>query len=222
VNASTWSWLSRRIEFEVIKKALEHLDKIMVVAELSYEVFRAFKNNLKDEVKSIYEKVYEAEKEADEIKRSIIRELGKGFIHPIDREELIRLILTNDDIATYLKAATRRAILADPNDIDPKVKDYVISMVERVVKSVKYLREAIASITKDPRKSLELADSVERLEEEVDDLRIKALAYVLRFCDESKPSACIVAKEIVDSVENSEDKCEDAADVVRSIVVLRA
>ncbi len=186
-----------------------------------YEVFTAFKEGLMDKVKENYLKVQDYEGEADKIKRLIIKELSSGFIHPIDREELIRLILTNDDIATYLKAASRRAILVDPKLIDEEIKDYIIEMSKRVVESVKKLEEAVLVITLKPSRSLELADEVERLEEEVDEIRIKALAKILEFCDKTKTSLCIIAKDIVDSLENSEDRCEDAADVIRSIAVLK-
>jgi len=53
--------------------------------------------------------VFESERKADDIKRRIIRELSEEFVHPIDREELIRLILATDDIATFAKEASRMA-----------------------------------------------------------------------------------------------------------------
>ena len=184
-------------------------------------MFTAFKEGLVDKVKENYLKVQDYEGEADKIKRLIIKELSSGFIHPIDREELIRLILTNDDIATYLKAASRRAILVDPRLIDDEIKDYIIEISRRIVESVKKLEEAVLTLISKPSRSLELADEVERLEEEVDEIRIKALAKILEFCDKTKTSLCIITKDIVDSLENSEDRCEDAADVIRSIAILK-
>ncbi len=221
MGAPTWAWISRRVEAKVIGRALEHASKIIEVAEVSYKLFQEFKEGSADKVKKTYGVVHQLEKEADDIKRSILKELSRGFIHPIDREELVRLVLINDDIAAYLKAATRRASLVEPNEITAVIRNLITKMVERVVESTKLLKKAIEALVNNPENALELADSVERLEEEVDEIRMEALAEVLKFCDEARPSACIIAKEIVDSVENSEDRCEDSADVIRSIVVLR-
>ncbi len=221
MGAPTWAWISRRVEAKVIERALKHASKIIDVAEASYKLFQEFKAGSADKVKETYNIVHQLEKEADEIKRAILKELSRGFIHPIDREELVRLVLINDDIAAYLKAAARRASLVEPNEITEVIRDYIARMVEKVVESTKLLKKAIEALVNNPVGALELADSVERLEEEVDEIRIEALAEVLKFCDEAKPSACMIAKEIVDSVENSEDRCEDSADVIRSIVVLR-
>ena len=221
MGAPTWAWLSRRVEAKVIGRALEHASKVIEVAEASYKLFQEFKEGSADKVKENYSTVHKLEKEADDIKRSILKELSRGFIHPIDREELVRLVLINDDIAAYLKAASRRACLVEPGGITAVIRDLIMEMVGRVVESTKLLKKAIEALVDSPESALELADSVERLEEEVDEIRMEALAEVLKLCDVAKPSACIIAKEIVDSVENSEDRCEDSADVIRSIVVLR-
>ena len=67
---------------------------------------------------------------------------------------------------------------------------------------------------------MKIADKIEALEEEVDEIRVMGLAKVLEWCDKTGPSACIIAKEAVDSIENAEDRCEDVADVIRSIALL--
>ncbi|MEM4601170.1 MAG: DUF47 family protein, partial [Sulfolobales archaeon] len=66
----------------------------------------------------------------------------------------------------------------------------------------------------------ELANKVESLEEEVDDIRHEVFREVLKFCDSSRSSKCMLTKEIMDSIENAADRCEDVADVLRSIALL--
>jgi len=52
----------------------------------------------------------------------------------------------------------------------------------------------------------------------------RGLAEVLReipsICSEVKISICPVLREVIDSIENAADKCEDVADILRSIVLL--
>jgi predicted phosphate transport protein (TIGR00153 family) len=221
MGAPTWSWISRRVEREVLKKALEHIEKVSEVAAGSVKVMEALRNSQPQEVLTDFNNVDRLEGEADEIKRRAIKEMSEGFIHPIDREELMRLILVGDDIAAYLKAASRRATMIDTNKLDPAVKEYALRISEKVAKATSLLKNAIEELVSNPKRSLELADEVERIEEEVDDLRDDALREVMKFCDRSSISACIVSKEIIDSLENSSDRCEDVADVIRSIAVMR-
>ncbi len=220
MGAPTWSWISRRIEKEILVKAINHMSKINEVAKATKELMVALKEGSKEHVMEAFDKVNRLEREADDIKREAFRELSEGFIHPVDREELIRLILTGDDIAAYAKSASRRATMADPRDLDPEIKELAVTMISRIIKATELLKEAISLMSREPKKALELADEVERIEEEIDEIRADALAKVFEFCDTSKPSACLISKEIIDALENSSDKCEDVADVVRSIAVM--
>ncbi len=220
MGAPTWSWISRRVERSVLEEALKHVGKILEVGEATVKVMEAFVEGSQSGVSEAFSEVDKAEGEADSIKREIIRGLSEGFIHPVDREELIRLILATDDIAAYLKAASRKARIVAPSTIDVEVRKYALRMAERVREAIKLLTEAFTHLTTDKGKALELSDSVERIEEEVDDIRDDALRKVFEFCDNAPVSACLVSKEIIDSLENSADRCEDVADVVRSIAVL--
>ncbi len=221
MGAPTWSWISRRVEKEVLRRALEHIEKISQVAAETVKVMEALKASQPPQVLEAFQRVDKLEGEADEIKRNIIKEMSEGFIHPIDREELMRLILVADDIAAYLKAASRRATMIDPDKLDAAIKEYAVKMSEEVAKAASLLKNAIEGLVSNPRNSLKLADNVERIEEQVDDLRDDALREVMKFCDKATVSACIIGKEIIDSLENSSDRCEDVADVVRSIAVMR-
>jgi len=48
----------------------------------------------------------------------------------------------------------------------------------------------------------------------------EALREILSTCNEVKTSTCLILKGIIDSIENAADKCEDVADILRSIVLL--
>ncbi len=61
---------------------------------------------------------------------------------------------------------------------------------------------------------------MESIEEKVDDLHIDALVEVLDYCNVTKPSNCILVRETITTIENAADRCEDAADVLRSIALL--
>jgi len=218
---TVWSWLSSRLESEVLKMSIEHIELISKVAESALQFFKCFKDNDVECIRKFYGDVFNYEREADNIKRKILDELSRGYVHPVNREEMVRLALAADDIATYLKAATRRAILTDPRVVDYEVKLHALSMCEKVLQAVNLLKEAARALESEPLKALSMANDIETLEEETDDIRMNALHRVLKFCDHNNISVCLVAKEIIDSIENSSDKCEDSADVIRSIAILK-
>lgn len=223
MGASMWSWLGRRVEAEVLEIALKHTGKVVEVAKAAEKLFRAYADGDASAAEAAKAEVFKAESEADDIKREAIRLMSEGLIHPIDREELIRLILTVDDIAAYLKGAARRAGMMGPESINKEIRVMAADMASKTRVAAEKLLEAVSIIRSDPKKALALADEVERIEEDVDDMRAQALAKVFEFCDKcEKISACLIAKEIIDSIENATDRCEDASDVIRSIALLRA
>lgn len=219
--STTWHWVSSRIGREALQTVVTHLSFISEVSKSSLEFFKCFKDSDLECVQKRFTDIFNYEREADNVKRRILEELSKGFIHPIDRDEIVRLVLAADDIAAYIKAATRRATLVDPKLVDYEIKFFSLVMCEKVYQAIELLKEAVRVLHSEPNKALSIANDVERIEEEVDEIRLKALNKVLKFCDQSEVSTCIVAKEIVDSLENSADRCEDSADVIRVIAVLR-
>jgi uncharacterized protein Yka (UPF0111/DUF47 family) len=75
---------------------------------------------------------------------------------------------------------------------------------------------AIEKLVKEPRAVLGLENEIEHIEEEVDDMRIEVFNEIIQLCDKVNTSSCILSKELMDSVENAADKCEDVADILRS------
>lgn len=218
--SSAWAWIGRRRERGIIAMCIEHLSRIIKVAELFEEMVSKYIEKSFDEVRNLYTSIFNTEREADDVKRKIIAELSKGMFHPIDREELIRLVLTSDDIAAYLKAAARQLLLILTADLPRQLLDQCLVMSQRVTQACKLIKDAIVNLVDNPKKSLELADKVERIEEEVDEIRLKALEIVLNICKEVEVPICIVTKDFVHEVEEASDKCEDVADVIRSIALL--
>ncbi|RLG84856.1 MAG: hypothetical protein DRO18_06705, partial [Thermoprotei archaeon] len=106
--------------------------------------------------------------------------------------------------------------------IDEETLTIIEKMAERNFEATKRIKEAIEALIKEAKKALGIADIIEHIEEEVDDIRMEALELVLSKCHEEirSISLCILLKDIIDSIENSVDRCEDVADVIRSIAVL--
>ncbi|MEM4440053.1 MAG: DUF47 family protein [Desulfurococcaceae archaeon] len=219
---STWSWISRTRENIALELYVNLLEKIYMVVEHAVEALKAYSSTNYEKLAEEWRRVFELEREADVVKRKIIEELSKGLLHPIDREEVMRLVITSDDIASKAKAWTRRLTYAVHEDLPLDIINMAIEIASNVSEAVSLLTEASRRLIEGDRKRvLEIAEKVEHTEERVDEARANILEKVLSYCSTAKVSSCILIKEIVDIIEEAADDCEDVADVLRSIVLLR-
>ncbi|MEM2006656.1 MAG: DUF47 family protein [Sulfolobales archaeon] len=217
---SFWVWMSGSRRRDLLKFYIVHVAEVEKVVEKSKNVINELIKGNADLVAVFWGEVFESERKADDIKRKLLAELASETFHPIDREEIVRLVLTTDDIAAYAKAWSRRAMLYLPDRLPQNIGDALSTMASKVHEAVKYIKQAVEVLSENPRSTLDLANKVESLEEEVDDIRHEVFREVLKFCDSSRSSKCMLTKEIMDSIENAADRCEDVADVLRSIALL--
>lgn len=226
--ASTWWWISRRREAEILERELRHLSHIKKVAESTLSLIEAVRAGDVKAVEEAYRRVKEAERSADRVKDEIIEDLAAGLFHPIDREELLRLVLVSDDIAAHLNAGARRLLVyartgpgQGAGGLPEEALEGMREIVEISSEAIDKLAEALHSLRRNPQRSIELAREVERLEERADDIRSRAEELIVSWCNtHGRPGTCMVANKALESFETATDKCEDTADVIRSIAVL--
>jgi len=217
-----WGWIARRREQEILEMERRHLTHILRVAEAMLELLDALGSG--GGVEEAYARLKDEERSADRVKDEVLEALSRGLFHPIDREELLRLVLVGDDIADHLNAAGRRLLLYWRTHRSPPPPEYlegVRSIAEAARESVKTLLEAVELVRRDPARAVELAKKVERLEERADETRSSVEERLIRWCNENPaPGTCVTLHKALESVETATDKCEDTGDVIRSIAIL--
>ncbi len=155
------------------------------------------------------------EHENDEYTHQIFTELGKNFITPFDREDIHALASALDDIADYIYASGKKINFyrVNPDDIGiKKFGDLIALGTVQVHKAVTELRNM-----KNMRKitdALVAINSVENQGDDIFDMSVERL-----FATESDAKEVIKKKEIYQAMEIVTDKCEDAANVIESIII---
>jgi predicted phosphate transport protein (TIGR00153 family) len=218
---NTWSSTGGRKLGQIITMSVKHMGMVRdSVRELNNLVEKLDRANL-EVVKNMFGRINSLEHEADNIKRSVMRELRLGLFHPLDREDLLRLIITADDIASFVKATARRMLLLYSlgYTISGPLLEVLKRLMKKTVESAEDLYEALISLDTDADKALHLITSVEELEEEIDEIRMEALNELYRLCSERFDARCMIMKEIIDDAENISDACEDTGDIIRIIAV---
>jgi len=199
---------------------MDHLYKVIEIVEHAKNVIEAYNRKDLALMENEWQKVFKLEKEADDIKRKILQYLSQGMFHPMDREDIIRLIFTTDDIASYAKAWSRRLLFisVDEKMIENIIKDF-ITIASMVYEATKLIGDAVRKLTESTEEVLAIADRIERIEEYIDDARVETLKKILNVCSDIKISTCLMLKEVIEFIENAADRCEDVADILRSIVL---
>lgn len=195
-----------------------------------YSLFEEVANNLKlmseQFVKAVQETdisrriemlkgLEEWEHNNDEITHKIFVELGSNFITPFDREDIHYLATALDDIADYIWGSSKRMMNYSIDDIDPTVKSFA-DIINRAVKS---LHKGVHELRdmRDLRSITETCVTINSLENEGDDLLDKGMMEL--FSSSINPVEIIKKKDLYQMLELVTDKCEDAANVIESIII---
>jgi len=163
-------------------------------------------------------KMEELEHRGDEITHQVFSELGKTFITPFDREDIHELASKLDDILDYMHGASGRMTLYRVNVITPEMEKLGAMVCDAVVElhtAIPLLRNFSNAPT-----IREILVRINSIENEADDLFERAIAKLFNTC--KNPIQLIKLKELLVSLETATDQCEDAANVIESIVVKNA
>lgn len=162
--------------------------------------------------------IEETEHKGDEITHEIFNELGKNFITPFDREDIHRLVSAIDDVLDYIHGSAKRIQLYKievfPTDM--------VKLAELIKQSTEELRRAVFEL-RNMKNMRDITDSLVRvnsIENHADDIFDRAVANL--FENETNAIALIKMKEVLSALETATDMCEDAANVIESIVVKMA
>jgi uncharacterized protein Yka (UPF0111/DUF47 family) len=168
-----------------------------------------------DKRASLIVQVEDLEHANDEYTHNIFTELGRNYITPFDREDIHYLATSLDDIADYIYAAAKKINFyrVNPNDtgmqkfaelIEQAALQVKIAVTElRDMKNMRNITEALVKI-----------NSIENQADDVFDFSIEKL-----FDTEPDAKEVIKKREIYQVMEIVTDKCEDASNVIESIII---
>ncbi len=215
-------WLGQRSEREAISACEKHLEKIFAIVNKFKLFIDDYLGGDLEKAKALSSEIISLEREADKTKEGIINDLMGSSLHPMDQDEIIRLVMTSDDIAAHIKSATRKMQYAHPNDIPDDVKFRIKELVGILLEEAMSLMDTIQSLIKKDGGVVSKAEKTERLEEKIDDLRVDLIAKILVWGDRAEHvSDWLMIKEVVENIESASDRMEDTADLLRTIAILR-
>ncbi|GAM09720.1 hypothetical protein OR1_02000 [Geobacter sp. OR-1] len=172
-------------------------------------------DNFEDPVMS-QKNIKELEHRCDQLTHDIIKKLNKSFITPFDREDIYALSAALDDIMDLIDASAQRFIMYNVEKPTTEAKQLAFI----ILKSCQTIDKAVALLGGKLEPIAEYCVEVNALENEADRVCREAISKLF---DEEKDAIQLIKwKEIYETLERATDKCEDAANILESVVVKNA
>jgi len=172
----------------------------------------------KDKRRELIKEIEHLEHFGDNVTHEIFSELSTNFITPFDREDIHALVSSLDDIVDYIHGSAKRIELYKVTEISPSI----IKLAELVLQGAQELHVAVVALRqkKNLNQIKEACVKINSIENHADDIFDMAVAKL--FEEEKDAVQIIKIKEILSALETATDKCEDAANVLESILVKNA
>ncbi|MGD0310014.1 MAG: DUF47 family protein [Acidobacteriota bacterium] len=179
------------------------------------EILKQMVSEPDGELQSAASRIKDLEHLGDDLTHTVIGELNKTFITPIDREDIHDLSMALDDVLDIIDATAGRMVLF-------QIRAHIHGVPEMASVLLNQVREIAAAVNRlqDNDHVVERCVEINRLENDADRLFQSAIGRL--FQEVSDPIDVIKRKEIIDSMERATDKAEDVSNVLESIVVKNA
>jgi predicted phosphate transport protein (TIGR00153 family) len=168
-----------------------------------------------DDIQNRAYQIESVEKMADKVTHTVIEQLHKTFITPLDRDEIHQLITRMDDILDLMEDASQSIFLYDVKTIPPeatKLAEICVACAEQVKIAVGQLPNM-----QNAKVILAACDEIDRLESSADHVMRAAIATLFR--DEPDVRQVIKMRSIFELLETVTDRCEDVANIIEGIVL---
>ena len=163
----------------------------------------------------ILRQIEDLEHKNDDLTHKIFTELSRNFITPFDREDIHYLANAMDDVADYIFASAKKINFYR---VDQQHESFS-NMADLIVQGCENIKIAVTGL-KDMKNMRQITDALVRInsiENQADDVFDYSIERL--FATENDAKEVIKKREIYQVMEIATDKCEDAANVIESIIV---
>lgn len=214
-------WFSQRRKSKVLALADRQITlAIDTVTDLESSIAAAL-NKREAEAKRFIERLFMKEEEIDSLRRTIFEESTKGSLPLNDREDLMHLVKRLDVMADHVKDSARSLLLLLEAKIPQALWDAYAEMAKDLVECATVLRQSIEKLGSNQAEAKALAEKVDDVEKKADEKYLKIKGFLLKSNGEVNCAALVILKDLVESMEQVADSCDDTADYVRVLTITR-
>ena len=165
---------------------------------------------------ALSKQIEDLEHQNDELTHQVFTELGRNFITPFDREDIHALASALDDIADYIYASGKKINFYK---IDPISDQGIQKTAAAIYDAVIAVKAAVMELRnlKNTQKIIECVIKINSIENNADNIFDMSIEQL--FNSDVDAKELIKRRELYMVMETATDKCEDAGNVIESIVV---
>ena len=204
-----------RVKRRALSVCQDHLRKVLELTRKVPQTVDCFIRDDKEKARQLFTEIRGGEDEVDKARRLVSQELAEIGAILLSREDFLRFTNLTSEIADFSEGIAFRLVeIMEHNwNISMDIKKDLLKLSEAVFEAVLKLRETAMVLSYGSTKTMERAKDVEVAERVVDELyrelEIKVLNSKLDF------PALILLRDVLQLLEDSADKAEDAADAAR-------
>ena len=206
-----------RVKRRALSACNDNLRKVVDVTRKIPQLVEYFASGDKENARKLFSEIRAGEEEVIKARRLVSQELAEIGAILIAREDFLRFTNLSSEIADFSEGIAYYLVEIMEHNwvISPEVKKDLLKLSLAVLDSVLKLRETMMVLNYGSQKTLEKAKDVEIAERIVDDqyraLTIKVLSGKLEV------PVLMLLRDVLQLLENSADKAEDAADAARML-----
>lgn len=201
------------------KKDYNYYDKFVQLVDFSCKSAEILNDTLVNfdltTLDSKIQEMHNIEHSADLAKHELIERLAEEFIAPLEREDIVSLSQEIDDITDAIEDVLIKINMYNVQSIRPEVLEFS-KLITLCCNSLKVALEEFHNYKKSSTLKAKLIE-VNDLEEKGDALYYSTVYKLYR--NGETPVDLLIWTEIYDLLEKCCDACEEAADVVESVIM---
>ena len=206
-----------RVKRRALNACQDNLRKVVDLERKIPQMAEFFATGKKDDARRLFSEIKLGEEEVIKARRLVSQELAEIGAILISREDFLRFTNLTSEIADFSEGIAFYLVeIMEHNwNVPSDIKRDLVKLSEAVLDSVLKLRETMMVLTYGPNKTLEKAKDVETAERVVDGI-YRALAIKV-LSNKLDVPVTLLLRDVLQLLENSADKAEDAADAARML-----
>ena len=206
-----------RVKRRALNACQDNLRKVVDLERKIPQMAEFFATGKKNDARQLFSEIKVGEEEVIKARRLVSQELAEIGAILISREDFLRFTNLTSEIADFSEGLAFYLVeIMEHNwNVPSDIKRDIVKLADAVLDSVLKLRETMMVLTYGPNKTLEKAKEVEIAERVVDDV-YRALSIKLLGSKLDMP-VTLLLRDVLQLLENSADKAEDAADAARML-----
>jgi predicted phosphate transport protein (TIGR00153 family) len=204
-----------RVKRRALNACQDNLRKVVDVSRKIPQLVECFASGDKENARKLFSEIKAGEEEVVKARRMVSQELAEIGAILFAREDFLRFTNLSSEIADFSEGIAYYLVEIMEHNwvVPPEIKKDLLNLSLAVLDSVLKLRETMLVLNYGSQKALERAQDVE-IAERIVDAQYRALAIKILSSKLDIP-VLLLMRDVLQLLENSADKAEDAADVAR-------